>query len=36
MATGTRETTFGRPTAPWARVPELLREVQDERRLQPA
>lgn len=31
MAAATRESAFGRPTEPWARVPELLREAADER-----
>jgi putative two-component system response regulator len=30
VAMTTRETAFGRTTEPWARVPELLREMQDE------
>jgi len=33
IAVTRRETVFGRPTEPWARVPELLREVHDECRI---
>lgn len=34
MKATTRKTIFGRPTEPWARVPELLREVRSSRRPQ--
>ncbi|MCJ2080147.1 HD domain-containing phosphohydrolase [Methylobacterium sp. J-090] len=33
IAVARRETVFGRTTEPWARVPELLREVHDECRI---
>jgi len=36
MTTTTRETSFRRPTEPWARVPELLCEARNNQELQPS